>query len=234
MAARNAAIQSKKIRKAAFRRSGFAFSLHKKTPLKFAKRILPLRGRGYVKEGGSRKMDEIERALAKYGIPERKIGARYLYLGLKRAKESDDKEMIFNLSKKFYPRISEETCLQPKTIETSIRRAVQLSPYFPDLTVHDIIVEMYKEIEPNFFSLAAAARTAAPAAWRAKRDERQKTRFLYLSTISACYNFNSKERSNLFTTKQSQREKRPFGRFFLCTKGRGSAPLDIYRRKREI
>ena len=75
-------------------------------------------------------MDEIERALAKYGIPERKIGARYLYLGLKRAKESDDKEMIFNLSKKFYPRISEETCLQPKTIETSIRRAVQLSPYF--------------------------------------------------------------------------------------------------------
>jgi hypothetical protein len=176
MPARNAAIQSKKIRKAAFRRSGFAFSLHKKTPLKFAKRILPLRGRGYVKEGGSRKMDEIERALAKYGIPERKIGARYLYLGLKRAKESDDKEMIFNLSKKFYPRISEETCLQPKTIETSIRRAVQLSPYFPDLTVHDIIVEMYKEIEPNFFSLAAAARTAAPAAWRAKRDERQKTR----------------------------------------------------------
>lgn len=121
-------------------------------------------------------MDEIERALAKYGIPERKIGARYLYLGLKRAKESDDKEMIFNLSKKFYPKISEETCLQPKTIETSIRRAVQLSPYFPDLTVHDIIVEMYKEIEPNFFSLAAAARTAAPAAWRAKRDERQKTR----------------------------------------------------------
>ena len=176
MPARNAAIQSKKIRKAAFRRSGFAFSLHKKTPLKFAKRILPLRGRGYVKEGRSRKMDEIERALAKYGIPERKIGARYLYLGLKRTKESDDKELIFNLSKKFYPRISEETCLQPKTIETSIRRAVQLSPYFPDLTVHDIIVEMYKEIEPNFFSLAAAARTAAPAAWRAKRVERQKTR----------------------------------------------------------
>lgn len=148
----------------------------KKTPLKFAKRILPLRGRGYVKEGGNRKMDEIERALEKYGIPETKIGARYLYLGLKRAKESDDKEMIFNLSKKFYPRISEEICLQPKTIETSIRRAVQLSPYFPNLTVHDIIVEIYKEIEPNFFSLATAARTAAPAAWRAKRDERQKTR----------------------------------------------------------
>lgn len=121
-------------------------------------------------------MDAIERAITKYGVPGRKIGTRYLYLGLKRAKESDDKEIIFNLSKKFYPRISEEICLQPKTIETSIRRAVQQSPYFPNLTVHDIIVEIYKEIEPNFFSLATAARTAAPAAWRAKRDERQKTR----------------------------------------------------------
>lgn len=118
-------------------------------------------------------MDEIERALAKFGVPEQKIGARYLYLGLKKAKTSSDKEIIFNLSKKFYPSISEATCLPVKTIENSIRRAVQKSPLFPELTVHDIIVRIYREIEPAFLSLAAAARTAAPAAWRVKRDERQ-------------------------------------------------------------
>lgn len=117
-------------------------------------------------------MDEIERALAKFGVPEQKIGARYLYLGLKKAKTCTDNEIIFNLSKKFYPLISEETCLPAKTVEKSIRRAIQQSPYFPELTVHDIIVRIYREIEPAFLSLAAAARTAAPAAWRAKRDER--------------------------------------------------------------
>ena len=40
----------------------------------------------------------------------------------------------------------------------------------------------------------------------------------------------------IFSKQQrlEKREKRPAGRFFLYKKGRTSAPLDIYRRKREI